>query len=198
MARKRKSGRVGRASRRRRVRSFSYRAARASTVVSAFQRFQGRKRLKKGPVRMSFFVNSRSGASTLACQSLAAMGVFAWTGTRVRPVARAAAVMLPPETLATVRKSGRLRMPSSFSRRSAPRWKRVARNPPPERHRPMPWRAAFGRGAYLVSFALERTTSPRGGLTGPGAGVWRRRVGHASAATATLRSILGDARLKER
>src|SRR5687768_4923203 len=41
--------------------------------------------------------------------------------------------MLPPDTLVTT--STPDRRPSSLSRRTAPRWNRVARNPPPDRQR---------------------------------------------------------------
>src|SRR5258705_5586160 len=79
----------------------------------------------------------------------------------VKASASWAEVIDPPDTDATVRKSPREGTPSSFKRRSAPRWKRVARNPPPERHRPMPLRLFFGRGAYRPACASSS-----------GAGTW--------------------------
>jgi hypothetical protein len=52
----------------------------------------------------------------------------------------------PWGTEVTVSKSGRVAMPSSKRRWMAPRWKRVARKPPPERQRAMPRRASGAMG----------------------------------------------------
>ena len=84
------------------------------------------------PVPRSREVNARRGATTPRSQSSGAPAA--------RAVASAAAVMLPPDTDEMV--SSLEMTPSSFRRRSAPRWKSVARNPPPERHRPTPERAS--------------------------------------------------------
>ena len=52
----------------------------------------------------------------------------------------------PWGTEVTVSKSGRVAMPSSKRRWMAPRWKREARKPPPERQRAMPRRASGAMG----------------------------------------------------
>src|SRR5438270_13092431 len=44
--------------------------------------------------------------------------------------------MLPPDTLVTA--DSRANTPSSLSRITTPRWKNVARKPPPDRHRHQP------------------------------------------------------------
>ena len=55
--------------------------------------------------------------------------------------------MLPPETDEIVVSRGR--MPNSFNRRRAPRWKSVARYPPPEKLKPTEFGILASEGKYL-------------------------------------------------
>ena len=90
--------------------------------------------------RISREQNARTGP--LASLSKSPIPCETGTGNRL---ARNPFRMLPPETDETVVIFGR--MPNSFSLRTAPRWNRVARKPPPERLRPTEFgmRLAAGR-----------------------------------------------------
>src|SRR6187402_511528 len=77
---------------------------------------------------------------------------------RDQPCPSAPAVIEPPETLET--RSRRGRKPSSFRRQSAPRWKSIARYPPPERQRARP------------GWTLRPSPMSRTGLAASAIAVW--------------------------
>ena len=84
---------------------------------------RGWSRARAAPVRMSVPTNARIGRATPS--SKPATGLPGSRSARVSQVASCAAMMLPPETDVNV--SIFASTPSSFSRRSAPRWKSAAR-----------------------------------------------------------------------
>jgi hypothetical protein len=92
-------------------------------------------------VRRFFFVNSRKGCAIRFSQSLTSSPVGGHDWIRS---AKWAAMMLPPDTEEIV--STFDKMPSSLSRRRAPRWNKAALKPPPDKHNAMPVRRVFGSG----------------------------------------------------
>jgi len=114
----------------------------------------GMRRRTAGPVRMCCAANARNGAATLRSQSSTTVPA---SGHGLRRVARCAAMMLPPETALIV--SSPERMPSSFRRRTAPRWNSAARTPPPDRHRARPVRHARDAARYVSSACRESARS---------------------------------------
>ena len=93
-------------------------------------------------VRRLRAANRRTGCATSRSQTSGGIGAGVDSGQRT-PVARKAAMMLPPDTDEIV--SSFASTPVSLRRRSAPRWNSVARKPPPERHSAIPARSRLGR-----------------------------------------------------
>ena len=76
------------------------------------------------------------------------------------PSASSIAAMDPPETAETVRSCPSI--PSSFRRRSAPRWNSAARKPPPERHSAVPRRGPRQLGPWCASSRAAAICAPAG------------------------------------
>ena len=116
-------------------------------AASRSSQFHGYRRERTGPVRLSCRVNSRIGSAISSSKrGIGRPGCAHASPCSILCRASCAEAMLPPETDVIV--LARVSRPSSFRRRSAPRWKRVARYPPPESASPTPRRASFGRGRY--------------------------------------------------
>src|ERR1700687_1544601 len=91
----------------------------------------------RGPVRISRAQNCRRSFSKSAKFANILSPVK-----RSQCLASSALVIEPPETEVIVLTCDR--SPTSFSRRSEPKWNKEAREPPPERHSAIPLRSLFG------------------------------------------------------